>query len=70
VTPATVYRFQDSGRLEEVTQRTDVVHLGSVSVPFFALQAIIAEHDPDHIERAGFIVSPNYGQAFVPTPAP
>ncbi len=64
-----VYRFQDSGRLEEVTRRADVIHLGSVSVPFFALQAFIAEHDPDHFERAGFIVSPKYGLAFVPDPS-
>lgn len=64
-----VYRFQDSGRLEEVTQRADVVHLGAVAVPFFALQAFIAEHDPDHFERAGFIVSPKYGLAFVPDPS-
>ncbi|MCK6424141.1 MAG: hypothetical protein L6Q75_03500 [Burkholderiaceae bacterium] len=64
-----VYRFQDSGRLEEVTRRADVVHIGSVSVPFFALQAFIAEHDPDHFERAGFIVSPKYGLAFVPDPS-
>jgi hypothetical protein len=64
-----VYRFQDSGRLEEVTQRADVVHLGSVSVPFFALEGFIAEHDPDHFERAGFIVSPKYGLAFVPNPS-
>lgn len=64
-----VYRFQDSGRLEEVTQRADVVHLGPIAVPFFALPAFIADHDPDHFERAGFIVSPKYGLAFVPNPS-
>lgn len=64
-----VYRFQDSGRLEEVTRRADVLHLGSVAVPFFALQAFIAEHDADAFERAGFIVSPRFGLAFVPNPS-
>lgn len=64
-----VYRFQDSGRLEEVTQRADVIHLGPVAVPFFALQAFIADQDPDHFERAGFIISPKFGLAFVPTPS-
>lgn len=28
-----VYRFQDSGRLEEVTARAEALHLGTVAVP-------------------------------------
>lgn len=63
-----VYRFQDSGRLEEVTKRVDILHLGPLAVPFPALEAFITAHDPDHFERAGFLISPRYGLAFVPTP--
>lgn len=64
-----VYRFQDSGRLEEVTRQARVVHLGPVAVPFAALEAFVTANDPDHFERAGFIVSPRYGLAFMPTPS-
>lgn len=64
-----VYRFQDSGRLEEVTRQARVVHLGPIAVPFPALEAFVTAHDPDHFERAGFIVSPRYGLAFVPNPS-
>jgi hypothetical protein len=63
-----VYRFQDSGRLEEVTKRVDTLHLGPLALPFPALEAFITAQDPDHFERAGFIISPRYGLAFVPTP--
>ena len=69
MTPAPDPSSQDSGRLEEVTQRADVTHLGIVAVPFFELQFFIAEQDPDHFERAGFIVSPKYGLASVPNPS-
>ncbi|MBX9871154.1 MAG: hypothetical protein K2X75_04075 [Burkholderiaceae bacterium] len=62
----TVYRFQDSGRLEEVTQRTPVLHLEQLAVPFVALAGFIRSQDPEAFERAGFLVSPRYGLAFVP----
>ena len=62
----TVYRFQDSGRLEEVTRRTPVLHLEQVAVPFAALEGFIRSQDPEAFERAGFLVSPRYGLAFVP----
>lgn len=62
----TVYRFQDSGRLEEVTRRTPVLHLEQVAVPFAALVGFIRSQDPEAFERAGFLVSPRYGLAFVP----
>lgn len=62
----TVYRFQDSGRLEEVTRRAPVLHFGSVAVPFPALEGFIRSQDPQAFERAGFLVSPRYGLAFVP----
>lgn len=61
-----VYRFQDSGRLEEVTRRAPVLHLEQVAVPFPALEGFIRGQDPEAFERAGFIVSPRYGLAFVP----
>ncbi|MDE2593904.1 MAG: hypothetical protein KGL57_06670 [Burkholderiales bacterium] len=61
-----VFRFQDCGRLEEVTVRAPVVHFGTVSVPFSCLKAFIREHDPDAFERASFLISPRFGLAFVP----
>jgi hypothetical protein len=61
-----VYRFQDCGRLEEVTLEAEVVALGNVVVPFDTLAAFIRRHDPDAFERAGFLVSPEFGLAFDP----
>jgi hypothetical protein len=64
-----VFRFQaSSGRLEEVTRRAHVVHIAEVAVPFGALAGFVGTHDPDAFERAGFVVSPRYGIAFVPDP--
>ena len=61
-----VYRFQDSGRLEEITQEAEVVTLGKVAVPFASLAGFIRAQDPDAFERAGFLVSPGFGLAFDP----
>ena len=61
-----VYRFQDSGRLEEVTGRAEVLHLGTVAVPFRDLAAFVQSSDSTAFDRAGFLVSPLYGIAFVP----
>lgn len=61
-----VYRFQASGRLEEVTQRVPVLHLGPLAIPFRALEGFVAAQDADAFERAGFRVSPRFGVAFVP----
>jgi hypothetical protein len=62
-----VYRFQDSGRLEEITKEASVVVLGNVAVPFDTLASFIKEHDRAAFERAGFLVSPEFGLAFDPT---
>ena len=62
-----VYRFQDCGRLEEVTLQAQVVTLGNVAVPFESLAAFLRGQDPDAFERAGFLVSPAYGLAFDPS---
>lgn len=61
-----VYRFQDSGRLEEVTARAELLHLGTVAVPFRDLAAFVQSADSKVFARAGFLVSPLYGIAFVP----
>jgi len=61
-----VYRFQDGGRLEEVTVEAEIVALGNVVVPFDTLAAFIRRHDPEAFERAGFLVSPQFGLAFDP----
>lgn len=65
-----VYRFQASGRLEEVTRRAPVLYLldggAVVDLPFAALAPHVRRRDADAFERAGFLVSPRYGLAFVP----
>ncbi len=66
-----VFRFQDSsGRLEEVTRRAPMLYLvlpqGVADVPFGGLAAFVRAHDAGHFERAGFLVSPRLGLAFVP----
>lgn len=61
-----VYRFQDCGRLEEVTLQAEVVEIGNVAVPFANLAAFVRTHDPEPFERAGFLVSPEFGLAFDP----
>jgi hypothetical protein len=61
-----VFRFQDNGRLEEVTRQAPVVYFGNVDVPFNALDRFVRDNDDSFFERAGFIVSPIYGLAFDP----
>ena len=61
-----VFRFQDSGRLEEVTARVPVLTLGTVAVPFGALESFIRDNDLSSFDRAGFLVSPMFGLAFDP----
>ncbi|MBV8037866.1 hypothetical protein [Roseateles sp.] len=61
-----IYRFQDGGRLEEVTRRAPVLHLGALAIPFSALAGFVEAQDDDFFERAGFVVSPRFGFAFVP----
>ena len=61
-----VYRFQDCGRLEEITLEAKVVTTGKVAVPFGALAAFVRAQDPEAFERAGFLVSPALGLAFDP----
>ena len=61
-----VFRFQDSRRLEEVTTRVSVLHLGPLAIPFGAIEPFVRSHDPSMFERAGFIVSPRFGLAFSP----
>lgn len=65
-----VFRFQEGGRLEEVTQPAGVLHLDGVAVPFKALRAFVATQDTDAFERAGYVVSPRFGLAFVPDAPP
>ena len=59
-----------SGRLEEVTRRAAVLYLlldgDVVDVPFAGLAAVVQAQDGAAFERAGFLVSPRFGLAFVP----
>lgn len=61
-----VYRWQDCGRLEEVSMRAPVVYIGNVDVPFAGLEHFVRSQDPSAFERAGFLVSPKFGLAFDP----
>jgi hypothetical protein len=61
-----VFRFQDSGRLEEVTLQARVLSVGKLAVPFHALAGFIRAQDPQAFERARFLVSPGFGLAFDP----
>lgn len=61
-----VLRFQESGRLEEITLKAPVLTMGPLAIPFASLAAFVHNHDKDAFTRAGFVVSPRYGMAFVP----
>lgn len=61
-----VYRFQDNGRLEEITVQAHLVDLGNVAVPFASLAGFVRDNDGEAFMRAGFIVSPAFGLAFDP----
>ena len=61
-----VYRFQDNGRLEEITLQAPLVIIGRVTVPFDALASFVRSEDAGAFERAGFIVAPKFGLAFDP----
>jgi len=62
-----VFRFQDCGRLEEVTVQAPVLGFGSVVVPFANLESFIRNQDPGVFVRARFLVSPAFGLAFDPS---
>jgi hypothetical protein len=61
-----VFRFQDSGRLEEITTQAPVVHIGNLSVPFAALASFVRSTDPAAFQKAGFLITPKFGLAFDP----
>ena len=61
-----VYRFQDCGRLEEVTVDAPLVRFGDTVVPFDALADFVRSRDAAVFEKAGFLVSPGLGLAFDP----
>ena len=61
-----VYRFQEGGRLEEVTARVAVLHLPEAAVPFASLAAFVREQDGETFRVGGFFVSPRFGLAFDP----
>ena len=61
-----VFRFQDSGRLEEVTKLAPVVIVDGEVVLFLSLAEFMRNNDSSAFERGGFIVSPRFGLAFDP----
>lgn len=62
-----VLRFQDSGRLEEITARAPVLQLGTLAIPFDTLQPFVLAQDGMAFWRARFLISPALGFAFDPT---
>jgi hypothetical protein len=62
-----VFRFQDCGRLEEITAQAPIVSFGSVVVPFANLELFIRNQDAAAFTRARFLVSPAFGLAFDPS---
>ncbi|MGM0768353.1 MAG: hypothetical protein ACQEV6_10020 [Pseudomonadota bacterium] len=65
-----VYRFESSGLLSEVTIEAVHVEFGKIGVPFANLAEFIASNDPDSVEKHGFILSPGYGVVFDPEDRP
>lgn len=71
---ARVLRFQDGGRLEEVTQRAPVLYVVEqavvpsqvIDLPFGRLHSWVRREDGQAFARAGFVISPRLGLAFVP----
>lgn len=61
-----VYRFQDSGRLEEITRLAPVLFIGTQVMLFPSLAEFVRRNDSSAFERGGFIVSPRFGLAFDP----
>jgi hypothetical protein len=61
-----VFRFQDSGRLEEITRLAPVLFIGTQAILFPSLAEFVRANDPSAFERGGFIVSPRFGLAFDP----
>lgn len=61
-----IFRFQDSGRLEEITRLAPVLIIGTQVVLFPSLAGFVGRNDPMAFERGGFIVSPRFGLAFDP----
>ncbi len=59
-----IVRFQDNGRLEEITRRAPLLYLGTELLPFARLADHVHRHDPAVFERGGFLVSPRFGLAF------
>lgn len=65
-----VYRFEASGVLSEVTIRAVHVEFGKIGVAFANLAGFIASNDPESVEKHGFVLSPTYGIAFDPEHRP
>lgn len=61
-----VFRFEDSGRLEEVSAQSPVLYLDNIAVPFSSLAHFVRTNDPSSFERDGFLISPQFGLAFEP----
>ncbi len=55
-----IYRFQEGGRLEEITQRAPVLEVEGVVIPFAALEGFVQQHDSEAFRAADFLVSPGW----------
>lgn len=64
--PTEIYRYDQTGQLEEVSFYAVDVFLGNQSVGFQELGAYVRSHDVLTFEGHGFLVSPRFGVAFDP----
>lgn len=62
----TVYRFDASSTLVEITVDAPTLELDSHLVPFSYLSSYLQEHDQSAFQAAGFLVSPRFCIAFDP----
>lgn len=61
-----VYRFDQDGRLNELTVECVAIEYQGVTIPFAQLKTYIASEDDNAFEKYGFYVSPLLGVAFDP----
>jgi hypothetical protein len=60
---STVYRFDATSTLVEITADAPTLDLDGHLVPFSYLPSYLQEHDQSAFERLGFLVSPRFGIA-------
>lgn len=65
-----IYRFDQSGVLNELTIECIAIEHQGLTIPFAHLKSYIATKDNDAFDKFGFCVSPLLGLAFDPEQSP